>query len=142
VPPKPKPAVPPKGKKADVKDVFTALSTPAQVRADYSQIGVTLPKAHLRVLDAESALYGLRRSQFLELLFLNALGQASLVRVPVAPSYTLSREELTQTDRFLWYIRTEVKKLLEEYLVQRGVKPSTWVVGALNEWAGLTRDPK
>jgi len=80
--------------------------------------------------------------QFLELLFLNALGQASLVRVPVAPTYTLERDELTQTDRFLWYIRTEVKKLLEAYLVQRGLKPSRWVVAALNEWAGLVKDPK
>jgi hypothetical protein len=131
-----------KAKKGDTNDVFSALTTPAKIRSDYTQVGISIPKAHMRVLDAESSLYGLRRSQFLELLFLNTIGQNGLVRLPVAPRYELKRDELTETVKYLWYIRKEVKKLVDEHMIRTGMKTSGWVVTALNEWAGLTRDMK
>jgi hypothetical protein len=134
---------PSKAKKGDANDdVFSALTTPAKVRTDYTQVGISIPKAHMRVLDSESSLYGLRRSQFLELLFLNAIGQQALNRLPIAPRYELKREELAATVKYLWYIRKEVKKLLDEHMLRTGMKISGWIVSALNEWAGLTRDVK
>lgn len=131
-----------RSKKGEVMDVFSALTTPAKIRTDYTQVGISIPKAHMRVLDSESSLYGLRRSQFLELLFLNEIGQQSLVRLPIAPKYELKRDELTETVKYLWYIRKEVKKLLDEHMVRTGMKTSGWIVTALNQWAGLTRDLK
>ncbi len=131
-----------KPKKGETQDVFSALATPAKIRSDYTQVGISIPKAHMRVLDSEASLYGLRRSQFLELLFLNQIGQQALNRLPVAPKYELKRDELTETTKYLWYIRKEVKKLLDEYMIRTGMKTSAWIVMALNEWAGLTRDLK
>ncbi len=133
---------PSRGKKGEGNDVFSALTTPAKIRTDYTQVGISIPRAHMRVLDAEASLYGLRRSQFLELLFLNTIGQQALNRLTLAPLYELKRDELTETVKYLWYIRKEVKKLVDEYMIRTGMKTSGWVVTALNEWAGLTRDVK
>ncbi|HKA87335.1 MAG TPA: hypothetical protein VKE22_06685, partial [Haliangiales bacterium] len=52
-------------------DVRKALMTPVGGgKGDWAQIAVTVPKAHLRVLETEAQLLGLRRGQLLELLFL------------------------------------------------------------------------
>jgi hypothetical protein len=136
----PKKNLPTKAKKSEATDIFSVLATPAKVRTDYTQVGISIPKAHMRVLDSESSLYGLRKSQFLELLFLNQVGQKALLRLPVAPKYELARGELGETVKYLWYIRKEVKKLLDEYMLRTGMKTSGWVVTALNEWAGLNRE--
>jgi len=129
-----------KSRKGEPNDVFAALTSPAKVRGDYTQIGISIPKSHMRVLDSEASLLGLRKSQFLELLFLRALGQNAITRLALAPTYELKRDELTETVKYLWYIRKEVKKLVDEFMVRTGMKASSWVVMALNEWAGLTRD--
>jgi hypothetical protein len=34
-------------------------------------------------------------------------------------------------------MRAQVKKLLDDYLLQLGMRPSAFVVLMLNEWAGL-----
>ncbi len=129
------------GAKGKALDVFTALATPVGGPKDWAQIAVTIPKAHLRVLESEAQLLGLRRGQLLELLFLNKIGQQPLSRMPVAPKYKLTRDELSETERFLWYVRREVKKLLDDYLLRLGMRPSAFVVMALNEWAGLAPEP-
>jgi hypothetical protein len=118
-------------------DILKALTTPVHGAKDWAQIALTIPKSHVRVLESEAQLLGLRRGQLLELLFLNRLGQQALTRVPIAPKYRLSREELAGTERFLWYVRREVKKLLDEYLLRLGMRPSAFVVTMLNDWAGL-----
>lgn len=130
-----------KGKKGAEVDVFTALTTPAKLRDDYTQIGISIPKGHMRVLDSEANLMGLRRGQFLELLFLNAIGQRSIVRMPVSPKYDLKRDELMETTKYLWYVRKEVKRLFEAHLLRLGLRPSAWVVMALNDWADLAPKP-
>lgn len=119
------------------KDILTALTTPVGPDKEWAQIAVTIPKAHLRVLETESQVLGLRRGQFLELLFLSRIGQQALTRIPAAPVYKLSRDELGETYRFLWYIRWPVKKLLDEHLLQLGMRPSALVVMMLNDWAHL-----
>jgi hypothetical protein len=134
-PPPPKPTK----RRGTARDVFTSLSTPVASSRDFAQVALTLPKAHLRVLDTEASLLGLRRSQLLELLFLNDLGHRALVRLELAPTYDFSRAELSDTERLLWYIRPEVKKLFDEHLLQLGLKPSAWAVTALNRWANLTQ---
>jgi hypothetical protein len=120
--------------------LFNALTTPIRSGKDWVQIAVTIPKGHLRVLDTEAELLGLRRSQFLELLFLNKLGQRVLTRPPVAPTYRFLRGEQAETVRYLWYLRRVLKKYLEEYLLKVGIKPSAFVVLMLNEWAHLGPD--
>ena len=127
-----------KPKKEEATDVFSVLSSPAKVRTDYTQIGISIPKAHMRVLDTEANFLGLRRSQFLEFLFLRALGLNALTRLPMSPTYELGREELGETVKYLWYIRKELKKLVDDYMLRTGLKTSGWIVMALNEWAGLT----
>ena len=81
---------------------------------------------------------GLRRSQLLELLFLRAIGQNAITRLAIAPTYELKREELGESVKYLWYIRKELKKLVDDDMLRTGVKTSGWIVMALNEWAGLT----
>ncbi len=120
--------------------LFNALSTPVRTGKDFVQIAVTIPKGHVRVLSTEADLLGLRRGQLLELLFLNKLGQRVLTRPPVAPKYRFFRGEQAETERYLWYVRRTVKKLLDEYLLKLGMRPSAFVVLMLNEWAHLGPD--
>jgi len=127
-----------KPKKEEATDVFSILSSPAKVRTDYTQIGISIPKAHMRVLDTEANFLGLRRSQFLELLFLRTIGLNAITRLAMAPTYELKREELAESVKYLWYIRKELKKLVDDYMLRTGLKTSGWIVVALNEWAGLT----
>lgn len=120
--------------------LFKALTTPIRSSKDWIQIAVTIPKGHLRVLDTEAELLGLRRSQLLDLLLLNKLGQRVLSRPPVAPTYRFLRGEQAETERYLWYLRRVLKKYLDEYLLKVGIKPSAFVVLMLNEWAHLGPD--
>jgi len=92
------------------------------------------------MLSTEADLLGLRRGQLLEVLFLNKLGQRVLTRPPVAPNYRFVRDEQSETERYLWYVRRTVKKLLDEYLLKLGMRPSAFVVLMLNEWAHLGPD--
>jgi len=128
---------------AEPFDLYSVLAAPAKGSKGWVQVAITLPKAHLRVLDAEAKIFGLRRGQFLEILFLNRIGRPALVRLPSGPEYKLSRKELAETTRFLWYLRASVKKLIDEHLLQLGMRPSAFVVLMLNEWArlGPSRSP-
>ncbi len=101
------------------------------------QVVLTLSKAHVRVLDTEAAMLGLRRYQFIELLFLSELGQAILSRPTYMQSYQFVRSEIGQTQRVLIYFRPEVKKLFDEHLARLGQRPSSWVATALRSWAHL-----
>lgn len=47
-------------------DILAALMKPLKVREDYTQVGISIPKAHMRVLEQESNMMGLRRGQFFE----------------------------------------------------------------------------
>lgn len=122
-----------------VKDVLAALAPVASSR-DYLQVALTLPRAHLRVLDTEACMLGLRRSQMLELLFLNELGHECLVRMDLAPTYSFARDERTNTERILWYLRPGVKRLLADHLLRLGLRPSAWAAVTLNRWALLSQE--
>jgi hypothetical protein len=113
--------------------------TPAQATRDYIQVAITLPRSHMRVLTTEANGFGLRRSQFLELLLLNQMGERVLTRLSKAPKYEFTREELTETERFLWVMRPDVKRAFEAHILPSGFRPSAWVISALNDWAALTR---
>jgi hypothetical protein len=117
-----------------VKALLAALA-PVESSRDYVQVALTLPKAHLRLLDTEACMLGLRRSQLLELLFLNALGHPCVVRMGIAPAYSFTREERTSTERILWYVRPGLKVLLDDHLLRLGLRPSAWVAVTLNRWA-------
>jgi hypothetical protein len=99
-----------------------------------------LPLAHLRVLDTEACILGLRRSQLLELLLLNDLGHTCLGRMDIAPPYSFGRDERTASERFLWYVRPGVKPLLDDHLLRLGLRPSAWVAVTLNRWARLNEE--
>lgn len=105
------------------EDIASALGKPAKLRVDYTQIGISIPRAHMRVLDFESNFLGLRRSQLLELLFLRALGQDAIVRLAIAPTHELKRDELVETVKYLWYIRKELKKLVDDYMLRTASRP-------------------
>jgi hypothetical protein len=126
----------PEKARRDPQSVFSSLLTPSRER-DYTQVAITLPRSHMRILTTEAGLYGLRRSQLLEMLLLNQMGQKILHRLPSAPTYQLTREELTETERFLWVMSPAAKKAFEAHIVQFGLKPSAWVITALNAWTGM-----
>jgi hypothetical protein len=123
--------------RGDAQTAFASLLTPTGGR-DYVQVAITLPRAHMRVLTTESGLFGLRRSQFLELLLLNQMGQQIFYRLPGAPAYQLEKQELTETERYLWVMRPDVKKAFDAHILKFGLRPSAWVISSLNEWASLT----
>jgi hypothetical protein len=140
----PPPQPPPdsgKGKKPEKrspeKELVTALLAPVEDSRALMQVVLTLPKAHVRVLDTEAAMLGLRRYQFIELLFLSELGQAILTRPGYMQSYQFVRSEISETQRVLIYFRPEVKRLFDEYLARQGQRPSSWVALALRNWAHL-----
>jgi hypothetical protein len=141
-PPVPVHEPPAKGRKGDhaapEKDLLTALTTPIEKSRDLIQVMLTLPKAHIRVLDTEASVFGMRRYQFLELLLLGELSQPMMVRPPFMAPYRFTRGELTETERFVIYMRPEVKHLLDEHLLRLGVKPSSWAAMAIVKWASLT----
>ena len=141
------PAVPPpeastKGRRGEPaspgKDLLTALTTPIEGSRSLVQVMLTLPKAHIRVLDTEASVFGMRRYQFLELLLLGELSQPMMVRPPFMAPYRFTRAELTESERFVIYIRPEVKHLMDEHLLRLGIKPSAWAAMAIVKWANLT----
>ncbi len=140
--PPPVPVEPSKGKKSEPpspeKSLLTALTTPIEGSRSLVQVMLTLPKAHVRVLDTEASVFGMRRYQFLELLLIGELSQPMLVRPPFLPIYRFTRSELTESERFTIYVRPEVKRLMDEHLLRLGIKPSAWAVMAIVKWAELT----
>ena len=139
--PPPVPVEPPRGKKSEPsspeKEILTALTTPIEGSRSLVQVMLTLPKAHIRVLDTEASVFGMRRYQFLELLLLVELSQPMLVRPQFLPPYRFTRGELEETERFVIYIRPEVKRLMDEHLLRLGIKPSAWAAMAIVKWAGI-----
>ena len=57
---------------------------------EYIQIGLTLPRFYLDVLESDANFLGIRRAQVLEFILLRKLGLITATRVPGAPS-TASR---------------------------------------------------
>src|SRR5262249_30332654 len=94
----PVPAEPSRGKKIEPaspdKELLTALTTPIEGSRSLVQVMLTLPKAHIRVLDTEASVFGMRRYQFLELLLLGELSQPMLVRPQFLPPYRFTRAAL------------------------------------------------
>jgi hypothetical protein len=142
-PPPPPPAnVPAKSRKASQpapeKELLAALTTPVESSRDLVQVMLTLPRAHIRVLDTEASVFGLRRYQFVELLLIGELSQPMMLRPAFMAPYSFARAELTETERFVIYIRPEVKRLLDEHLLRLGIKPSAWAAMAIVKWANVT----
>ncbi len=137
----PPPPSPGKGRKAPSrspeKELVDALLAPVHDSRELVQVVLTLSRAHLRVLDTEAAMLGLRRYQFVELLFLSELGQSILTRPSYMQSYQFVRSEIGETQRVLIYFRPEVKRLFDEHLARLGQRPSSWVATALRKWAQL-----
>ena len=124
-------------KRSPEKELVDALLSPVEDSRALMQVVLTLSRAHVRVLDTEAAMLGLRRYQLIELLFLSELGQAILTRPTYMQSYQFVRSEIAETQRVLIYFRPEVKRLFDEHLARQGQRPSSWVAMALRNWAGL-----
>lgn len=107
--------------------------------SDLTQVGVMLPRATLKIIDAEAAYYGWRRSLFLEALLLHKLGRGlRLERQPDAPRHRFKAADWTTSERYIWYMRPEAKKAFDELRLRAGnIRPQAWIVLAVNEWAGL-----
>jgi len=143
----PPPAPPPdsgKGKKlqqrSPEKELVTALLAPVEDSRALMQVVLTLPKAHVRVLDTEAAMLGLRRYQFVELLFLSELGQAILTRPSYMQSYQFVRSEIGETQRVLIYFRPEVSASSTSTWRGRASAPrpgSRWRSGTGPTWTTL-----
>jgi hypothetical protein len=100
-------------------------------------IGTYLPRAHLRILAEESKLFSARRGQFLEMLLKRKLGLLPLERPPHAPDYEFSDDELRASERFVWYLREDMKVLFDRDRMQMGdFAVQAWIVLELNRWIG------
>jgi hypothetical protein len=104
-----------------------------------AQVGVMLPRATMKMLDAEAAYYGWRRSTFLEALLLHKLGRGlRLERQPDAPKYKFKRADWTTNVRYIWYLRPDLKTRFDDLRLRAGnIRPQAWIVLAVNEFVGL-----
>jgi hypothetical protein len=131
-----------KGDAASVSDISEAdwkkrprkyLQKKQKQPRKYVQIVVTLPEPYLRILMLEAEQYGLRRSQFAEQLLFDSLRP----RRANAPKYEFTEDELRCRQRFLWYIRSEIRVVLDKQRLSfGGLTVSAWMVVSLNRWLG------
>ena len=104
---------------------------------NYLPIAAFLPLSHLRILDEEAKLLGVRRAKFLEMLLRRKRGELKLERHPGAPSYVIKRAELEETARFVWLASPEVRAMYEEENLRMGnLSAQAFIVVELNRWIG------
>jgi hypothetical protein len=101
-------------------------------------IGVTLPEAYLRIIDTERELMGSSRNHFMSQLVLRKAGLLPLERPKHAPpKYEVKDEELRSYKFWTWYMKPDVKKLLDADMLQMGKrKPGDWITSIINDWLG------
>ena len=104
-----------------------------------TQVGVMLPRATLKIIDGEAAYYNWRRSTFLEALLLHKLGRGlRLERQPDAPKHKLKADDWTTNERYIWYLRPELREQFDALRLRMGnIRPQAWIVLAVNEFAGM-----
>jgi len=103
------------------------------------QVGVMLPRATLKIIDGEAEYYGWRRSTFIEALLMHKLGRGlRLERQPDAPKYRFKAEDWTTNERYIWYLRPELREQFDALRLRMGnIRPQAWIVLAVNEFVGL-----
>ena len=103
------------------------------------QIAVTLPRPTLEILDKEAAVYGWRKSQFLEALLMEKLGMGiRLERQANAPKYRFKPSDWTESERWIWYVRPDLKEKFDALRIRAGnIRPQSWIVLMVNQWVGL-----
>lgn len=107
-----------------------------------AQIGVRLPRATLRMLDAEAACFNWSRGELLDALMWQQIdGRVKLTRPREAPKrYKFTKEDWTTPERWIWYLTPEGEKRVREHLSRQGdLKPASWIVAVVNEWVGAAR---
>jgi hypothetical protein len=118
----------------------TSRGTRTATGSAMTQIGVRLPRATMRILEAEAEAHRWPRSTFLELLVRHQLGEGlHLDRSPLAPKrYRFTDADWQETERWIWYVRPETKADLDRLRRRMGnIKPAAWIALTLNEWAGI-----
>lgn len=103
----------------------------------FIQIGMRLPLATLRMLDAEAGRRGWARSQFLDALVWHKLGQGvRLEHMPGAPrEYRFTESDWTTTERWIWYASPATKRRLDELRLRMGnIKPAAWIAVTMTHW--------
>lgn len=107
------------------------------MRALHRQVAVAIPLAYHRVLRSEAEIFGLRPSQFAEMLVRQSVGLPALGPRPAqAPVYTFGDEELRQREKFVWTLHRDLKRALDQKRIAVGLRPQDWLVTELNRWIG------
>ena len=99
----------------------------------------TLPLPTLEILEREAAVYGWRKGQLLEALLMEKLGMGiHLERKPTAPKYKFKSAAWTESQRWIWYVRPDLKAKFDALRVRAGnIKPQAWIVLTANQFVGL-----
>jgi hypothetical protein len=115
------------------------LQTPIPGPGGLAQIAVTLPKATLEMLEREAAMYGWRKGQFLDALLMQKLNMGiKLERQPNAPKYRFKPADWKETERWIWYIRPDLKEKYDALRLRAGnIRSQSWIVMVVNQWVGL-----
>jgi hypothetical protein len=106
------------------------------------QIGVRLPRATLRMLDAEAACFNWSRGELLDALMWQEIdGRVKLTRPREAPKrYKFTKEDWTTPERWIWYLTTDGEQRVRDHLLRLGnLRPAAWIVLAVNKWVGDAR---
>ena len=113
--------------------------TPRPKEGDLAQVAVVLPVATLEMLEKEAAVYGWRKSQLLEALLMEKLGMGiRLERQASAPKYKFKPADWTASERWIWYLRPDLKRKFDELRLRAGnIKPQAWIVLTVNQFVGL-----
>jgi hypothetical protein len=92
---------------------------------------------HLMILEEEAKLFSVRRGQFLEMLLKRKLGMLEFNRPANARTYDFRDSELSTSVRYVWYLREEMKELLDRDRLQMGnITVQAWIVFEINRWIG------
>ncbi len=98
---------------------------------------VRMPVAYMKILETESALMGLRRGAFLNLLLRRKLDGVQFERAPGSPEYRFTEEEFTEWKPWTWYMAPLDRVRLEIDKNTDGVGTiGVWITQTLKAWIG------
>jgi hypothetical protein len=91
----------------------------------------------MRILETEAGYWGVGKGEFLTMLFRRDMGWLNFERSKYAPAYRFSKKDLTETNRYAWYVpNRDVPGLEHDRRKWGGMSASSWACNALGLWIG------
>jgi hypothetical protein len=100
-------------------------------------IGGLFPVAYMNIIEQEAAALGQSRSGFLTLLVKKQLGDVVVERAPTAPSYSVARAEMAETQHYVFWVARELAERIDDDRLRLGnLAANAYVIVLVNNWLG------